>query len=244
MFARVWLIAILLPAPLAAAEIEPETIVGSVFGEPVKAGDVGLKAPIDTSLEFDARNEAYWDQTSRIMTAFGRPITERFFADRKFAASAEEIEAFQEHRLRTNRNGLREAEEKVRELRDQLEQEGLSEAQRGKLRVERASYERILLHLRDAIESPTPPEVAETVIVHLKKERELQRAYGGRVIFQQFGPEAVEARKRLFEEAEKKGDLHFANAGVRHLFDYYANMRHVESDPAVLEQPWFLGEGD
>ena len=87
-----------------------------------------------------------------------------------------------------------------------------------------------------------PDEMARMFIVTWKTERELHRVYGGRVIFQQAGPEALDARRRLFEDAEKKGDITFADAGVRHLFYYYANMSHTFIDEKALERPWFFEE--
>jgi hypothetical protein len=84
-------------------------------------------------------------------------------------------------------------------------------------------------------------DLARYFIVNWKTERELQRTYGGRVIFQQFGPEALDARRRLFEEAEKAGDLRFDDPGVRHMFYYYWNMKHTVIGEKALEQPWFFG---
>ena len=108
---------------------------------------------------------------------------------------------------------------------------------------ERASIEKELPTYRDLAKSDAPEDMAREFILAWKIERELHRAYGGRVIFQQFGPEALDARSRLFEEAEKKGELKFEDPGVRHLFYYYANMRHVVVDEKSLERPWFLDEG-
>jgi hypothetical protein len=63
------------------------------------------------------------------------------------------------------------------------------------------------------------------------------------VIFQQAGPEALDARRRLFEEAEMNGDLAFDHVGVRHMFYYYyTHMKHTEIDEEALERPWFFGE--
>jgi hypothetical protein len=93
---------------------------------------------------------------------------------------------------------------------------------------------------------PTSDQIdglARTFILNWKTERELHRKYGGRIIFQQFGLEALDARRRLFEEAEKTADLKFDDPGVRHLFYYYANMRHsVTGDAKALETPWFLAD--
>ena len=85
-----------------------------------------------------------------------------------------------------------------------------------------------------------PEEMAQKLIVAWKTEHELHRVYGGRVIFQQAGPEALDARRKLFEQAEEKGDIRFADAGVRHLFYYYANMSHTFIDEKALERPWWF----
>ena len=83
--------------------------------------------------------------------------------------------------------------------------------------------------------------MARQFILPWKLQRELHRKYGGRIIFQQFGPEAIDGMKRLFEDAEKAGDLRIEDAGLRHLFYYYVNMPHaVIDDPDALEKPWFL----
>lgn len=58
------------------------------------------------------------------------------------------------------------------------------------------------------------------------------------------GPETLDARRQLFEQAEEKGDIRFADAGVRQLFYYYyANMERTVIDEKALERPRFL-EGE
>src|SRR6185503_2824043 len=112
---------------------------------------------------------------------------------------------------------------RVAELKKKLEANNLSEEDTAKLKTEQASFEKSLATMRKAGAVETPDEVARSFIVAWKIERDLHRTYGGRVIFQQAGLEALDARRRLFEEAERKGDLKFDDAGVRHLFYYYAN---------------------
>jgi hypothetical protein len=94
--------------------------------------------------------------------------------------------------------------------------------------------------LRESSAADVPEEVARMFIVNWKTERELHRVYGGRVIFQQAGPEALDARRQLFEQAEKQSDIRFTDAGVRHLFYYYSNMSHTDIDEKALQRPWFL----
>lgn len=184
--------------PLQAATpavIKPDQVVGSVYGKPITAGDIGLQTPIDPAVRFDARDRARWDLMERIMRELGGPVLERFVKEHKIEATKDEIES---------------VKRRLRELRV----------------------------------GDVDDKFATQLILPWKLQRELHRAYGGRVIFQQAGPEALDAMRRLFEEAEKKGDLKFADPGVRHMFYYYSNMQHTFSDAKALEQPWFFDKQD
>jgi len=231
--------------PTSAEEpvkIPADRVIGSVYGKPIKAGDVGLTAAVDVSKKFDSRDQPLWDQMARIQRELGGPIFERFVSDRKLDATAEEIKGFNAKMRQINDRNVREWEAKVSEIDKRLAEAGLPAEDRAKLEKDRKMYGTFLKSTRDDRED-APDELARMFIVAWKTERELHRKYGGRIIFQQAGLEALDARRKLFEEAEKAGDLKFDDAGVRHLFYYYANMRHTVSDDATaLEKPWFLAE--
>jgi hypothetical protein len=217
--------------------------VGSVYGKAVTAADIGLTAPVDTAVQFDARDKARWELRGRIVRAFGKPVGDRFVKERKIDATADEIEAFKLNSRKGRERRLSETEEQLAKIKADLRAPNLPDEKRNKLQAEVATLEKQLGHWRDPANAQAPDAIARMFIVAWKTERELHRTYGGRVIFQQFGPEALDARRLLYEEAEKKGDLVFDDPGVRHLFYYYANMRHVVVDAKALEQPWFLGDG-
>jgi hypothetical protein len=217
--------------------------VGSVYGKTVTASDIGLTAPVDTAVRFDARDKARWELQGRIARAFGKPIADRFIKARKIDATADEIAAFKRNSRKGRERVLRESEAHLAKVKANLAAPNLPAEKRTKLEKEVATLEKGQAARRDAVNRDVPEAIARTFIVAWKTERELHRAYGGRVIFQQFGPEALDARRLLYEEAEKNGDLVFDDPGVRHLFYYYANMRHVVVDAKALEQPWFLGDG-
>lgn len=238
---------VMLSAPLAPlraavpATTQASRTVGSVYGKGVTAEDVRLTVRIDPAAEFDARDTAEWEQMGRIMTTFGKPILDRFVEKGQIGATAEEIAAFRKNARKGDERQLRGAEDRLKKLEAELASAKLSEAAKAKLEKERASLERSMPARRDAaVEADSPESVARMFIIAWKVERELHRAYGGRVIFQQFGPEALDARRLLFEEAEKNGDLKFNDPAVRRLFYYYANMKHLVVDAKVLETPWFL----
>jgi hypothetical protein len=220
---------------------QPNRKVGSVYGKAVTAADIGLTAPVDTSVRFDSRDKQLWELTERIRRVFGKPVADRFVKERKVEATAEEVEAFKRNSRKGRERVLRETEAHLAKIKADLAAPNLPAEKRGKLQKEVATIEKGQA-LRRAANADVPAVIARTFIVAWKTERELHRAYGGRVIFQQFGAEALDARRLLYEEAEKKGDLVFDDPGVRHMFYYYANMRHVVVDAKALEEPWFLGD--
>jgi hypothetical protein len=234
-------------AQLSADEpptIQPSRTVGSVYGKTVTAADIGLTAPIDAAVRFDSRNAAQWEAMGRIMTTFGGPVVDRFVKQQKIDAAANEIEAFRRNWRKMSERHISEMEAQLVKVKADLAAPNLPNEARTKLDQEQANIERIVSALRENIATGVPETMARTFIVSWKTERELHRMYGGRVIFQQAGPEALDARRLLFEEAEKNGDLKFNDAGVRHLFYYYANMKHTVTDDKALEKPWFLDSGN
>ncbi|HWA96921.1 MAG TPA: hypothetical protein VG713_00445 [Pirellulales bacterium] len=234
------------PVPQLRADepqtIPPERVVGSVLGKPITAGDISLKTAIDVSLKFDARNRAAWDEMGKIVNVFGGPILERFIAEQKIAATPEEIRKFNSTMRKLAIRRRKQDEAQLAETEAELKKEGVDAAAREKLEKQHEQLKRAFaMPLNDGESSD---EVAAMFIQAWKIERALHAKYGGRVIFQQAGIEALDGRRRLFEEAERQGDLKFDDPGVRHLFYYYANMRHLDADAKDLEQPWFFRDPD
>lgn len=222
----------------------PSRTVGSVYGKAITASEIDLTAAIDPAVQFDARDTAEWALMGRIMTTFGGPVVERFVKQQKLEATSDEIAKFMSNFRKSTERNLRQREERLAELNQELAAPDLANERKAKLEEERATCETAVASLRERRTAQPPEEFARRFIVAWKTERELHRMFGGRVIFQQAGAEALDARRRLFEQAEKNGDLRFGDAGVRHLFYYYANMRHIVVDEKTLERPWFLDDGN
>ncbi|MGC3966228.1 MAG: hypothetical protein QM775_02290 [Pirellulales bacterium] len=236
------------PAALAADEpksIPPDRVIGAVYGKPVTAGDVGLAKPIDVSEKFDAANRARWEQMGRIQQAFGLPIQERFVRDKKLVVTDAEIARFLETSKKLDERHKKEWTERLAAIAQELAVPNLAADKTAKLREEQKMLEGFLRPSPPPLDAGPEKELARMFILPWKIERELQRTYGGRVIFQQFGLEALDARRKLYEAAEAAGDLKFDDPGVRHLFYYYANMPHTTGgDEKALEKPWFFEEVD
>jgi hypothetical protein len=222
----------------------PTRVVGSAYGKIVTAADIGLIAPIDLTTQLDAGDTARWELRTRIMRAFGSPVVERFIKREKIVATREETIQFKNHFRKSSEQNLNQWEARLAELKRKLAEPELPNEDKMKLEKERAECESIVVSMRASRATDVLDEMARKFIVTWKTERELHRVYGGRVIFQQAGPEAFDARRRLFEQAEEQGDIRFADAGVRHLFYYYyANMKHTFIDEKAVERPFFLENG-
>ena len=219
----------------------PEHTVGSVYGKAITSTEIGLTKAIDPAVRFNARDTARWALMGRVLTTFGQPVVDRFVAEKKIDASADEIEAFKENTQKRREQQVLRTEEQLAKVKADLASVNLRDEDKEKLEKRQSTLEKILPTLRETARRGAPDGMARHFIVAWKIERELHRTYGGRVIFQQAGLEALDARRRLFEDAEKNGDLKFEDAGVRHLFYYYyADMKHREIDEKLIERAWFL----
>jgi hypothetical protein len=218
---------------------ESSRVVGSVYGKPVTAADIELTTAIDRDVKFDARDGEKWDLMGRILTSFGKPVVDRFIEAKRIDATAEEIKACQDRMRQSNQQSVEQMEERLEKVNAELASSTLRDENAAKLEKERTFLENILPTLRHVAKQTPSEEIARQLVVASKIEQALYRTYGGRVIFQQAGPEALDARRRLFEEAEESGDLKFEDAGVHHMFYYYyVNMKHVVISDDAIEQVW------
>lgn len=220
---------------------QPSRVVGSVLGRSITTADIQLDESLDLSVHFDARDRVRWELMSRVLSQFGQPIVDRFVEQRKVEVTAEEIAIFHRTQRRLNERRLADVEADLAKLNAEI---NLLPAEppepRQKLEQRKAALESRVKTLRRMIDRPND-QMARLFIQSWKVERELKRVYGGRIIFQQFGLEALDGRRRLFEEAEKQGDLKFADPAIRRLFYHYYDMGHAfGNDDQALEKPWFF----
>ena len=76
-----------------------------------------------------------------------------------------------------------------------------------------------------------------------KFHREMYRAYGGKVIFQQAGPEPLDAMTKLLREHEQRGTFVIHDPQLHKSFwAYYTTMGHnpMPDGGKFLETPWWL----
>jgi hypothetical protein len=91
-------------------------------------------------------------------------------------------------------------------------------------------------------------QVASAFIRQWKINRALYRQYGGRIIFQQGGPEPLDAYREFLEEQQKLGAFRIMDASLeREFWSYYVNDSIHSFYPAgsreeaqAFETPWWL----
>ena len=88
-------------------------------------------------------------------------------------------------------------------------------------------------------------EFATFILSHWKSQRLLYDRYGGgRLNYQQLGPEAFDAMLKWLQEAEIKGDVKFLDLEVREMFfEYWTREKHLfvsdeELDEVFVKPAW------
>jgi hypothetical protein len=227
------------PATRPATKPGTSRVIGSVLGKTLYLDDVGVYGDIDPKVEFDARNERLWHDMGRVQRAFGQPLMRRFIEQNKIEVTDEELAAFARFMAEARAEQVPELKKQIASYEQQLAAKDLPPAKRANLEKLLKSYRETLERNLDPRAGAADRDMARQFVLPWKIERALHRKYGGRIIFQQFGNEALDARRKLFEEAENAGDLRIDDPGLRHLFYWYYQMRHVAiDDPKALDPPW------
>ena len=173
-----------------------------------------------------------------------RGLTDRFAKVEGITVSMAEIDAF----VASTAAALARDRAEAVERRDTLKRElatGKLPAER-KIQVERdiASAEQLIADLAPASgaaaaeERAARAEIAAAFIRQWKINGALQRKYGGRIIFQQAGPEPLDATRRFLEAAQAAGDFAIADKALEKPFwAYYRDTaRHSFYQPGSPEE--------
>jgi hypothetical protein len=143
-----------------------------------------------------------------------RELTDRYAQEQGIVVTPAEKDTYVRH----VREGLaRDRERKAAhraELAGRLTARGLSDAERSRLAAEIAWLDDFLAALGDPAAAKADPQeeearqqVAAAFILQWKINRALYKQYGGRIIFQQGGPEPLDAYRRFLEEEQSRGDF-------------------------------------
>jgi hypothetical protein len=181
-----------------------------------------------------------------------KPLTQRLAKERRIEATQGEKEAY----VLQVQEGMKRARERAAARRDDLSRQlaasGLAPAQRDALTAELKAANSAIADLgsdapMSADERVLHEQVATAFIVQWKINRELYRQYGGRIVFQQGGPEPLDAYRKFLEKHQARGDFRIADARLRAAFwrYYRTDSLHTfyprgskEESEAFAAPPW------
>jgi hypothetical protein len=153
-------------------------------------------------------------------------LTDRYADANGITVTQDEKDAYVKHvqdalkRDRSSREAQRD------ELTRKLAAPGLSQTERKSLAAELDAVNETLVALAEPAGSPGEIEqareqIAAAFIRQWKINRALYRQYGGRIIFQQGGPEPLDAYRTFLEERQARGDFVISNKGLEAAFWRY-----------------------
>jgi hypothetical protein len=156
-------------------------------------------------------------------------LTQRLAKERRIEVTQEEKDAY----INDMQNALKRDRDRFAARRDDLSRQlaapGLAQAQRDALTTELKAANSAIADLgtdapMSADERAAHEQVATAFIVQWKINRALYRQYGGRIAFQQGGPEPLDAYRKFLEKHQARGDFSIADAQLRKSFwRYYRN---------------------
>jgi hypothetical protein len=214
-----------------------ETPIAQVRGVLILPKD--LQPPEYATRDAATRQQA---EAGLLSSRIWRAVKEEFCRERDCIPTDRELADFRNATVRMNQESIREMESNLRQAEEQLAEEPAGSSKRSRLEQTRDLYARTLESLRTTPVA-TDRRIEEGFVGNWKFFRELHRAYGGRVIFQQAGPEPLDAMRRVLEQHEKLGIFAIFDPALRTRFwAYYTTMGHnnMPDGPAFLEKPWWL----
>ncbi|WAC21455.1 hypothetical protein OVA24_08655 [Luteolibacter sp. SL250] len=217
-------------AEVAKEGKEKITTIAEVLGKPIKSD----------------QSEAL---TSLIFTA----MMGKYAKEKMIDATDEEVETFlskNDELGKSTRDGF--IRDKKR-LEEELKSTSLSDADRKKKEEELAMAVDVLKNMDEETEKPKKPDADEKKMARefvrtWKVNRALFKQYGGRVIFQQAGPEPVDAYRDFLREEEAKGSFKITDEESKKVFwKYFTDgsmhtFLDAKEGAQAMETPWWLKE--
>ena len=187
-----------------------------------------------------------------------RPLTDRYAAERGIEATPDEIDGYLARIAAVAEQDRRERDARLAEIERQLAAPALAADHRAALTAERDRLQKLG---RDLDSAPATPQeaaeeaqarrtVAAAFILQWKINQALYRDYDGRIIFQQGGPEPLDAYRRFLEAQQRQGAFAIADKELETRFwRYYTNDAIHSFYPAgsaeeaeAFRTPWWLAK--
>ncbi len=156
------------------------------------------------------------DDASQMQEAILQRLFAHYQAEHDIEATPAEIEAFEDNFDRMKAEDQAARAQRIADLDQELARESLDETERSARIAERAR----LSELQASLDGPSAlsaeetaqisamrQQMAKSIIEQWKLNKALYEQYGGRIIFQQLGPEPLDAYRQFLEERQAAGDF-------------------------------------
>lgn len=256
--------------PILAQPSEPnskekEEVLAWYQDEPLTASDL---EPDPRTVEMNRRAHEEQDFVNWLESAHTRGLTRIIFGGlleeyRRAEVpepTGEEIDQFIEFSNRAERESREEFRERLDQINERLKVSDIDDAEKTQLEAEHETLMSILdsyaeqekfgrEHWGENYEAQSrksEERIARQMISSWKTNRSLFDKYGGRVIFQQAGPEPVDAYRRFLEEHREDGDFEIMDPTLREAFwKYFVNDRmhtfyDLEEGASWMQTPWWM----
>jgi hypothetical protein len=168
----------------------------------------------------------------RLYKLIAKPLFEEYRTRQKLDPTEQEVGEFVVHFRDAKERAKQHREETLQKrqseaelLRTTLRKHDLNPTQRLQLteRVERAeagiaALKQLLSAAEDGNDNEQDRRFAQWWLVHWKLQQSLYRRYGGRVIYQQVGPVAIDAMRDFLREHEEQGRFTISDSKLNTLF--------------------------
>jgi len=234
--------AFLLVAVVATSPTGMDLYAGEAYGQP----DAPLVAEV---LGTEIRTS---DPEEMQYVVLGK-LTDHYAADNRITVQQDEIEAYVASMDRIAEQDRKEREARRTEIAGKLASQNLSSDERESLSSELATLGELDSMLgasgeTSAEDRAAQREIGAAVVRQWKINQALFRQYGGRVIFQQGGPEPLDAYRRFLEDAEKRNAFRILDSSLEPVFWRYYRTDSIHSfypagsdeEARAFESPWWL----
>ncbi|MCO5762086.1 MAG: hypothetical protein NHG36_11320 [Chromatiaceae bacterium] len=184
-------------------------------------------------------------------------LVDRYAAEQGIAVEPAEIDAYLDSLHRVAEQDRRRQEARREELARKLEAKTLSDAERQSLSSELDSLNEFLNNIGEvrngakedsAEDKAARRQVAAAFIRQWKINQALYRQYGGRIIYQQGGPEPLDAYRTFLQARERQGAFKILNPAFEAAFWKYFLTDSMHSfypkgsreEAQAFETPWWL----
>lgn len=182
-------------------------------------------------------------------------LTDQYAAANQIAVQQDEIDAYVASMDRIAEQDRKEREARRSEIAGKLASQTLTSAERESLSSELATLNELDAMLggsgeKSADDQAAQREIGAAVVRQWKINQALYRQYGGRVIFQQGGPEPLDAYRQFLEEQQGKGAFSILDKSFEPAFWRYFKNDSIHSfypsgsveEARAFETPWWLME--